>query len=86
MSGKNKVRRERKWAEDPRCRRCGIVTIPPEEIESDWQLPRMATLEHVDTRMNPMRGCAGHDVVRTSLLCRDCNQKVATYEQKVRGL
>ncbi len=73
-SKKLRARRERRWAEDPHCRHCGVYTIPPEDITGGGTAPNMATLEHLDGRLDPMRGHSGQDELRTTILCYECNQ------------
>ena len=75
-----RARRERRWIEDPRCQDCGVETIPPELVKKG-QRSRMATLEHLDSRLNPMRGSGGVNEIRTTILCYKCNQKRALLEQ-----
>lgn len=69
-TGRLRRRRIRLWNKDPRCRRCGVVTVLPEDVNG---LPEnMATIEHMDGRMLGTRGTF-RNVERTTLWCRKCN-------------
>jgi hypothetical protein len=80
-----KKQRQRKWQADPRCEQCGVVTMLPEHLARRFHQPvlnlagipaefrnRMATIEHVRSRLHPLRrvGTGKHQ-----LLCWLCNQK-----------
>lgn len=89
-----KRRRNRLWQEDPRCRRCGVVTVLPTQLIAEYgvegntltkHLPkevmdRMATIEHLRSRLNPTRGSDFSEA--TTLYCYRCNQTANNEELK----
>lgn len=77
---KYKSRRTKLWREDPHCRNCGVLTILPEMrrkdlIRNNVNLTNMATLEHLNSRLNPERLKPNYSSeIRTTLLCYKCNE------------
>jgi len=79
-------RRRRLWEKDPRCRKCGRVTVLPETLwERDPDCPHkvrypngipdnLATIQHHDSRLSGLRGCFDGEE-RTTLFCWACNQQ-----------
>lgn len=90
-----KRRRTRLWNEDPHCRRCGVVTILPQDLASRYKLAnvgdiskkvpkgiheQMATIEHQRSRLNPLRGTNWEE--STTLYCYKCNQEANDEEMR----
>lgn len=82
-------RRNKLWNQDPRCRNCKVITILPEDLlgknddgtlrqmkpgfPEKRLLDKMATIEHIHSRFNPLRGTLNGAVETTTLFCRKCN-------------
>lgn len=85
-TGQLQERRHKLWLEDPKCRNCGIETIPPQDLidkygeyVSKWPKEvhdRMATLEHTITRFDPKSKTLGRNSNPvTTLFCAKCNEE-----------
>lgn len=95
LDKQGKKRRARLHKEDPKCRLCRVVTLLPEQVHAivggdfgkltktlkrhkDLK-DRMATFDHMRSRLNPNRGKDSKECTR--LLCWRCN-----FEDGVREL
>ena len=81
-----KRRRRKLWLQDPTCRFCGILTILPEDLPPNSVKNTKATIEHLDSRYNPMRGAyqgmSGKIAERCTLACWKCNNDRNKVEQE----
>jgi hypothetical protein len=78
-------RRNRLWADDPSCHWCGKETVLPMDLPgggNDQTEPRMATIDHLDSRLDETRGAfPNHEITRTVLACRECNERRGSTRQ-----
>lgn len=74
------------WTEDAHCRQCGQPTILFEQKNHQTVPPNAATIEHVFSRLHPLRRHQTPDVKRRTLLCQKCNQENSEKEQKALGI
>jgi hypothetical protein len=74
-SGQLKKQRIRFWNEDPTCDWCGIITILPENVDSEnsQQVARMATIDHLRNRTHVNRLESPNNTTRHVLACNRCN-------------
>ena len=77
-----KAKRLRLWKKNPHCYYCGIATVLyPYSGDNKEPIPDNAvTLEHLDSRYNPMRGRRRGER-RIVIACHKCNQKWNSIEQ-----
>lgn len=83
-----KARRKRLWRKNPRCRNCGVVTILPEDMMKRYGITdgskmmslisredsdRMATIQHLVSRLDPNRTKHKPNEIRYDLWCNRCN-------------
>lgn len=78
---RKKRRRRRLWETDPRCRCCGVETVLPCDTDPTDPPSNMATTQHHDPRTSRHRGTMPGEE-RTTLYCRDCNQRDNDVEQE----
>lgn len=90
QSGYLKRRRTKLWNESSACRWCGVETILPEELARRYgdanRAPydvaqRMATIEHVNSRLSGRYQTYGGEETLT-LFCRRCNNRRGAIELK----
>lgn len=74
------------WKQDPHCRQCGRLTVLSVYKNHKAIPDNTATLEHVFSRLNPLRLLKTPGVKRRTLLCRACNQTNGLKEQKALGI
>lgn len=60
-------RRYKLWNKNPKCRRCGTVTIWPEK---DDNRDNICTFQHIHPKGHPMRGKGNN---KNTMYCRKCN-------------
>ncbi len=80
-------RLNRLWAEDPNCRFCHKPTLHPifytdREKRKLGIRDKLATIEHLDSKNNPLRGTYPTDEPRTTLACWRCNNDRNRAEQE----
>lgn len=76
-----KRRRLKLWIQDSRCRFCRVHTMLPEHVHAGLASKEvMATIEHLDSRYNPLRGTYRNQE-RTTLACWKCNNDRNRKEQ-----
>ena len=70
-------RRLKLWVEDPHCRKCGTLTVLPENAKcSKKPDENQATIQHLDSRLSDVRGTYGEtETPRTTLFCWKCNNE-----------
>jgi len=67
------------WVKDPHCHYCGIETILSHDMPQGVSyLPNMATIDHVYSRLNPLRQTQRQKLV---LSCNLCNNYRARLEE-----
>ena len=91
MSRSLKNQRRKMWLSNPNCRKCGRLTVLPEDIEGYIQEDNlkkkvntpdnMATIQHVYCRNHPLRTKITKNK-RHKLWCFKCNTKESRKEAK----
>ena len=71
-SGRIKRKRIALWQRDPNCHWCGQYTILPEHVRGADKR-KMATIDHLWTRLDPERTIPCRGERRLVLACAECN-------------
>jgi hypothetical protein len=74
INTQQRKRRDRLFAEDPKCRFCGILMVHPSTVRVGSPPKNMLTLEHLNTRNSPEREVFTGQPT-TTICCFRCNQK-----------
>ena len=90
MANSQKKRRDRLFKRRPYCFFCGVQLTHPKTINrgagtTKSNYDNMATIEHLDSNLSPLRG-AFSGVARTVLCCYKCNQERNEVEMEEIGV
>jgi len=81
-TGKLRRRRKHLWESDPNCVFCGRMTVLPKRgVKHGQTRDNLATIEHLDSKYNLMRG-KFKNTERTVLCCWRCNNDRNKCEQQ----
>lgn len=77
--------RKRMFKDNPNCPFCNVLMVLPESLsDSSRGQNNMCTIEHIYSRLNPLRNRNNRNEIM--ILCMKCNANKARAEEKVLGL